>query len=290
MKKPKTILLFIPLELISALFGWFSFAKFYSFDLPSPPILTLILCAVIGSLFFIAFLILREVQKKRTLLSDYEALNKLHELESEHYRNIENQRKELLTLEQEFTEKISVIYDKILSEEYDLAEELNTALMEQVTATKEFPFCSNPIINAVLTNKQHRCEQQSIAFRAEISVQDCSSINKVHLCSVFSNLLDNAIHACEELSVDIPRSVIISSKQHGDYLHVKVLNTSLPPVNTPPAPGHGYGQKILTDIASLYHGEFFTEFSDGIYKAAVSLQLSPQPDNKRKENLYVFTH
>lgn len=275
MKKHSIILLFIPLELISVFFCWFSFAKFYSFDLPSSPTLTLILCAVIIVLFVIAFLILREVQKKRTLLSDYEALNQLHELESEHYRHIENQRKELLALEQQFNEKLSVIYEKILSDEYSVAKELAAELMEQVTATKEYSFCSNPVINAVLTQKQHLCEQQSISFHAEISILDCSPINKIHLCSVFSNLLDNAIHACKALPAGTPRSITVSAKQHGDYLHVKVLNPSLPPVEKSHTPGHGYGQKILADIASLYHGEFFTEFADGIYKAALSLQIFP---------------
>lgn len=275
MNKKTILLLFLPLELISIFFCWFSFAKFYSISLPSAPTLTLILCAVVIVLFLIAFLILREVQKKRTLLSDYEALTRLHELEAEHYRKIENQRRELLTIKQQFNDKLSVIYEKILSDEYVLAEGLTKELMEQVAATKEFPFCSNSVINAVLTNKQHLCEQQSVSFRADISVQDCSAINKIHLCSIFSNLLDNAIHACEALPVESPRSVTVFAKQHGDYLHVKVLNTSLPPVETSPAPGHGYGHKILTDIASLYHGEFFTEFADGIYKAAVSLQLPP---------------
>lgn len=275
MKKQRILLLFILLEVISALFGWLSLAKIYSMALPSPSTLTLILCIVIILLFVITFLILREIQKKRNLLSDYDALTKLHQLESEHYRTIENGRKELLSLEQQFHKKLSVIYERILSDDYDLAEDLTAKLIEQVAATKEFPFCPNPVINAVLTNKKHLCEQQSISFRAEISVQDCSLINKVHLCSVFSNLLDNAIHACEALPVELPRSVTVSAKQHGDYLHVKVLNTSLPPMEKAPAPGHGYGQKILTDIASLYHGEFFTEFTGGIYKAAVSLQLSP---------------
>ena len=279
MSKKTILLLFIPLELISVFFSWFSFAKIYSIALPSPTTLTLILCAVIIVLFFIAFIILREVQKKRTLLSNYDALTKLHQLESEHYRNIENQRKELLTLEQQFNEKLTVIYQNILSDEYSVAEGLTAELMEQVTATKEFPFCPNSVINAILTNKQHLCEQQSISFKAEISIQDCSYINKIHLCSVFSNLLDNAIHACEELPVAPPRSVTVSAKQHGDYLHVKVLNTSLLPVEKAPTPGHGYGQKILTDIASLYHGEFFTEFTDGIYKAAISLQLSPNSEH-----------
>lgn len=275
MKNKKIIILIIPLELIFVLFCWFSFAKFYSIDLPSPPTLTMILCAVTIGLFLIAFFILREVQKKHTLLSDYDALTKLHQLESEHYRNIELKRKELLTLKQLFNEKLSVIYQKIISDEYDLAEELTAELMEQVTATREFSFCSNSVINAVLTNKQHLCEQKSVSFRADISIQDCSSINKVHLCSVFSNLLDNAIHACEALPAGTPRFVTVSAKQHGDYLHVKVLNTALPQSESSPAPGHGYGQKILADIASHYRGEFFTEFTDGIYKAAISLQHSP---------------
>ncbi len=275
MSKKSIILLFIPLELISVAFCWLSFAKIYSITLPSPSTLTLILCVVIIVLFIIAFLILREIQKKRMLLSNYDALTKLHQLESEHYRKIEEQRKELLTLEQQFNEKLSVIYQKILSDNYALAEDLTEELMEQVSATKEFPFCPNSVINAVLTNKQHYCEQCSVSFQAEISIQDCSPINKIHLCSVFSNLLDNAIHACEKLPVEMPRSVTVSAKQHGDYLHIKVLNTSLPPMEKAPALGHGYGQKILTDIASLYHGEFFTEYVNGIYKAAISLQLSP---------------
>lgn len=274
MSKKTILLLFIPLELISILFCWFSFAKIYSIALPSPTTLTLILCVVIIGLFITAFLILREVQKKRTLLSDYDALTRLHQLESEHYRNIENQRNELLTLENQFNKKLSVICEKILYDDYALAKDLTEDLMEQISATKEYPFCPNSVINAVLTNKRHLCHQKNISFKAEISFQDCSSINKIHLCSVFSNLLDNAIHACETLPEVSPRSVTVSAKQHGDYLHIKVLNTSLPPVDRAPSPGHGYGQKILTDIASLYHGEFFTEFTDGIYKAAVSLQLS----------------
>ena len=274
MNKKSIILLFIPLELISIAFCWLSFAKIYSIALPSPSTLTLILSVVIIVLFIIAFLILREVQKKRALLSDYDALTRLHQLESEHYRNIENQRKELLSLEHQFNEKLSVIYQKILSDNYVLAEDLTEKLMEQVSATKEFPFCPNSVINAVLTNKQHYCEQCSISFQAEISIQDCSLINKIHLCSVFSNLLDNAIHACEALPIEIPRCITVIAKQHGDYLHVKVLNSSLPPTEKKPSSGHGYGQKILTDIASLYHGEFFTEYVDGIYKAAISLQLS----------------
>lgn len=275
MNKQKTILLFILLELISVIFGFFSFAKVYSIVLPSPLTLTLILCAVILVFFVIAYLILRDIQKKRALLSDTAALNKLKQLEAEHYRNVENQRKELLALEQQFQKKLSVIYQNILSSNYSTAEGLTAELMEQVAATKEYPFCPDSVINAVLTNKQHLCEKLSISFHAEISIQDCSLINKVHLCSVFSNLLDNAIHACEALPVEAQRFVTVSAKQHGDYLHVKVLNTSLPPVEKSHAPGHGYGQKILADIASCYHGEFFTEFTDGIYKAAISLQLSP---------------
>ncbi len=275
MSKKTIILLFFPLELISIIFCWFSFAKIYSIALPSPSMLTLILCIAIIGLLLIAYLILREVQKKRILLSNYDALTKLHRLESERFRNIEEQRKKLLALELQFNEKLSVIYKKILSDDYILAKELTAELMDQVSATKEYPFCSNSVINAVLTNKQHLCEQQSISFRAEISIQDCSLINKIHLCSVFSNLLDNAIHACENLPLEAPRFVTITAKQHGDYLHVKVLNTSPSPTEKSPTFGHGYGQKILTDIASLYHGEFFTEFKDSIYKAAISLQLSP---------------
>ena len=95
------------------------------------------------------------------------------------------------------------------------------------------------------------------------------SVAPLDLCSMFSNLLDNAIRACEELPED-KRIIDLSARNQGDYLLIRCDNPALEhPGNQPQ--GTGYGKKILRDIAERYHGEFQTSFADGVFTARLIL-------------------
>jgi hypothetical protein len=56
----------------------------------------------------------------------------------------------------------------------------------------------------------------------------------------------------------------------GDYIFIKVANPSVEPP-AKPAPGRGYGFRILSDLAALYSGDYRTEYNDGIFTAVISL-------------------
>ena len=107
---------------------------------------------------------------------------------------------------------------------------------------------------------------------AEILLEDTAKIQPVHLCSVFSNLLDNARRAAAVCTAK-ERKIIVKAAQKGDYLHIKVENTSaFPEKRKKTADGHGYGQEILKDIAMQYNGDFYTDWKDGIYTAVISME------------------
>jgi len=83
-------------------------------------------------------------------------------------------------------------------------------------------------------------------------------------------LLDNAIRASKDFDGGWIR---LSSMVIGDYLFIKTENPSEKPPEKP-APGRGYGTRILSDLTARYGGSYLTEYNDGIFTAMVTIQTA----------------
>lgn len=98
-------------------------------------------------------------------------------------------------------------------------------------------------------------------------------VSGIDLCSLFSNLLDNAANAVRLLPVN-QRRITLSSQVNGDVLTVRCenpydANQQLLPAHRPG--GHGLGLIILQDLADKYHGKLETQSDDEIFTATVWL-------------------
>lgn len=58
----------------------------------------------------------------------------------------------------------------------------------------------NDFSDAIINEKAAIIEEKKITFREDISLPPECRIEPVELCCIFSNLLDNAIHACDKIS------------------------------------------------------------------------------------------
>ncbi|MEG2394689.1 MAG: GHKL domain-containing protein [Ruthenibacterium sp.] len=105
--------------------------------------------------------------------------------------------------------------------------------------------------------------QTTIALPGEIPVEN------VQLCSIFSNLLDNAIRAVKPLAQEM-RKITVKANLRGQTLFVKVEN---PCDSALSQKGTGYGLQILRDIAAQYHGAVMTTEENGVFTAVVTLEL-----------------
>ena len=86
-------------------------------------------------------------------------------------------------------------------------------------------------------------------------------MQKIDICSVFGNLLDNAIRASLQYKTnkDEPE-IYLTAGAKGDYLIIKCKNSSMKPGDKPD--GTGYGLKILKEIALKYDKEAFISVND----------------------------
>ena len=82
------------------------------------------------------------------------------------------------------------------------------------------------IISAILADKEAEMQKNAIPFRREVSLGELKTIEVFDLCSVFSNLLNNAIEACVELPEE-QRYIRLYTRNVGSYLNIMVQNSAL---------------------------------------------------------------
>ena len=195
------------------------------------------------------------------------------ELEHVHYQEIESKREEIAKIRHDINNQILAARHLINEGDTERSEHMLDQLLEQVSATKEYPYCAVPIINAILNEKNRLCEQHQIELVTDLSFPSDLHVDDVMLCSLFSNLLDNAIHAVEDMDPG-KRWIRISAITEGGFLVVKTRNPSGKP--EPVKRGHGKGTVILQEIAEMYGGMYQTEYWDGIFTAVVNIELNQE--------------
>ena len=133
-------------------------------------------------------------------------------------------------------------------------------------------YCANRVVNALLNIKAARFAEADIPLTCNCVVPEYIAIPGVELCSLFSNILDNAFNACRNAPAD-QRSTSISSDVQNHMLVVRCSNSYDPTVKTKSAPGHGLGLDILRDLADRHNGELQAEPSDRRFTITIWLPL-----------------
>lgn len=191
-------------------------------------------------------------------------------LEKSHYDAVKQRRMELDELRLDFSKKLEAVAAFVESGEAEEANESISRLAKEIADTRERPYCAIPVINAVLTEKQNDCTAAGITLSVDLILPDTLAIEPMHLCSIFSNLLDNAIAACKEMNSETKPMVRLYSRVDGDYLFIKSINPSRQPPKKPIS-GRGYGSHILSGLAARYGGSYQGGYKSGEFVAIISL-------------------
>lgn len=155
--------------------------------------------------------------------------------------------------------------------------------MEQSIAIQEaFMNTGNQVLDVILTTKSLQCEKQKIMLTAMIDGDSLSGIHVKDLCSLFGNILDNAIEAAIQVHDEEKRLISLSVKRKNQFIIVECENYSENPIDIEPTralPGttkkdkirHGYGLKSIQKVAEKYGGTMLIESKEGWFKLRVLL-------------------
>lgn len=149
-----------------------------------------------GNIIFI-LITLKSLQKAQLELQ----LNILYDemqRELDYYKSINTNLIHIRKIRHDFNNQLQTAYALLEDDPCKLAASTNKNFDSHLDSLAIFHFCDNVILNFIIQNASLRTEQLNIMFQVNIDVPDSIGIEKIDLCSIFSNLLNNAIHAAQK--------------------------------------------------------------------------------------------
>ena len=237
------------------------------------------LVADIVYLYFMA-----DLEKKAALEREVSSLKYARQLEEQHFKQIEEKRYEVAKIRHDINNQLASIKSMVHSRHIEQAEELIGELENTVRNTQEYRYCSIPVVNAVISEKNKEAEKYGIRLVTKIDIPDSAGITQHHLCSAFANMIDNAIRAERGFTEKDSDKKIISVDAVSDsvsvYITVRNYVSGVEISREDDSSLHGYGQKILGDIAEIYSGTFNTTEKNGEYTCTLILGKKAYSEEK----------
>lgn len=261
---PQNLLLSIPLLFISTFL--FQLIYFLATLYPQETSLEFFILGVL--LIFICIIFyqtLNDQLKKIQIASQFSMLQKQHQMEQEQMDHLHFRTKETYVLQRKTESALTHIQDLLSNHKYPEATAALDSFSQTFQKERFHPYCQDNLIQAILEGKKLRAEQYHIQVSYEIFLPDKLSIEITDLCSVFFNLMDNAIEACLQSGSQKP-FIRLSTEFSGECLSIYLHNTKNPEQifkhqttkkeSYNPLPSHGFGLSIIEDICQKYDGAY----------------------------------
>ena len=218
---------------------------------------------LIGSILFIDIIFLPFTLKliqQLHLKSILDTMQEEVEKELEYYHTLENQLIKMRKIRHDFNNQLQTAYMLLDDPNMEIA-----SFPDSSELSSPPQFCENKILDFILQDAYSYAKKLRISFNFNVSIPEAIEIESIDLCSIFSNLLNNAVHAAQK--TENP-TISLNASYSNSELNVEISNTTLEKdIEYRDPKFHGYGLLILNDLAEKYNGTFSTMKKGTIFYA-----------------------
>lgn len=223
------------------------------------------------SVFYFVFVILyyAETQKQAILQRERDMLDAQFRLAQTEFASLRQLQQNAAAYRHDMRHHFSLLQG-LASKEHieELKEYLQTAQsdMDAITPTL---FCENKTVNLILSAFATKAKQSEILLTIEAKLPDSLPFSDTELCSLLSNALENAIHACEKIADSNKRIIRLRVYSKNNKLCIDLRNSyQFDPVFHQGLPvskeqGHGFGTKSMAHIVEKHGGVYQFSAKDG---------------------------
>lgn len=215
----------------------------------------------------------RDIEKRNEML-------KLHEkLAEEHYLNIMSMVDKNRQLIHDMKNHLAVIREYAEEENSEGIKKYLDGMTPIFTSADMRVWTRQRILDLILSQKKQRAEMQGIRFEVQAEAIQELVLQDSEICSVFGNLLDNALEACEKIE-DGSRWIWVRIRCQRQMLFIEIANSisEVPHkkkgrfVSTKGnAVEHGYGLKSVERIVDQYEGMIVYNVDEAKFQVEISL-------------------
>lgn len=248
-----------------------SYARYVGSHRFVQPLVVLIfsLCLVLD---FSIFFIIDRMEKAEQKNVQNEKLLVQNQMDYESALLLREEKREFQKIKHDFANILTVAQGYIEIGNTDKALSVLSSTQLNLSGISGFSLCASETLNVVFYIKKTQAANVGIRFDSDIQ-EDCGiRIDDYDLCRVLFNLIDNCLHAVEQLKEDksFHIAVLVTEAQ----LAVCTRNRFLPASTRARKEndGHGNGVRIIREICAKYSGSYTAHTVGDMYYTDTVMQ------------------
>lgn len=215
-----------------------------------------------------------------------EKLTELYEkrqTEMDYYTIAAEHIQEMRMLRHEFANQLQTVYTMLTHPGHQGMKEAVYETVDALEWMQPMRYCENVMLNAILVKKVKDAAAEKIAVEIKVEASENLQIEKIDLCSICCNLIDNAVEAGRSLAQKDRRNVCLEIGYEDDAFYIQTENYTdqtqrnvlLKKRGTTKAhpEEHGYGLMLVKQLTEKYKGVFTQELDEERLRVTVRLPI-----------------
>lgn len=258
-------------------------ALMFNFDVVESSRQGLILICIVSGLVvmnILVFELLSDALKRESKLADYKVIQERGKNETEKYQSMIKNYNEQQKLVHEFKNHMDCIASLIQHEEYSRLNSYISGIQRELNRHHDLMDTNNKLINTILNSKYIEAGEKNILLVVKANDLSDIVIDDQDMVILLSNLINNAIEACEKGVKKIiklklikePKWFIVSAsnnyeqkpvKEEGKYITSKFQDAN----------NHGIGIENIKDVIEKYEGTYSIKDENNIFQFSIIIPM-----------------
>ncbi len=223
--------------------------------------------------------------------------DEMYSLQYNYYRQLDSQQREISRISHDMKNHLRYILNLIeTGHKEEAIKYINEINNDVIMISKRLCNSGNSMIDAILNYKLFLAEENGIKVDCQAVLPPQININNIDLCIILTNLIDNAIEACDRINDSIMEkfisiemnikkgyfSIVIINTYNGE---IKVKNNVLKSLKEETT-FHGIGLSNVKQIIKKYDSYFNIDYTDTIFSVKVLISIDKNDGEQTQVNFH----
>lgn len=235
----------------------------------------------------VLILLFRQIVKENKKKTQYELMKNKLDMQYEHYLSIQDSHMKVKKLYHDINNHICCI-DNLKNNNKEVSEYISN-LKDEIKSFKDNYNTGNMILDIIINEKSDICSKKGIKFICDINFSKVNFIKPIDISSIFANVLDNAIEACDKIhDENIKKYIRIKGAISKTYFVIKCENSKVNNIKFKKNKlitdkmdkfVHGIGTQSIKSSLEKYNGELLFEDEKDKFIINICIPLNQNTDS-----------
>lgn len=232
-------------------------------------------CIMLADLYLLYSI--KVMNSEKYLKDKVKLLKNQAEIQNEYYMQQEQKYNKTIQILHDVNKHIKTIEQLYVNGVVENAVEYTRQIESMLQPLIPVKYTGNPILDILLTDKAAVMAEKSIKFKIKVDNVDLNFIEPIDVTTIFGNLLDNSIEACEELKSN--KAIFVSIRVYHEIVSIRMENSCKAvkwknglPISSK-GKNRGIGLLNVRQSIEKYDGNMKLKSEDGRFIVSIILNL-----------------